>query len=197
MSTRFVAIPVAPVVRERLDVAIAAVRGRRSELAWTDPLGWHVTLAFLGRLPDTAVQGIAEVVGAALAEVEGHGSDGVGASRRLTVARAAAFGTRVLVVEIADDPTGHVAALGARIQSGLAEAGLPVHERPVRAHLTLARGRRGAAVDPPLVAETQRAIDGLPDVIVWQPRSVGVYASHPRSNGPARYVMDAEVPLTR
>lgn len=197
MTTRFVAIEVAPTVRGRLEAVVAPVRGRRSEVAWTDPLGWHVTLAFLGRQPDTAVPRIVEVAGAAAAEFADRDPGEVGVLPRLTVGRAASFGARVMVVEVADDPAGRVAALGARVQCRLAEVGFTVHERPVRAHLTLARARRGTAVDASLVAETQRALGALPDVLAWQPRGVGVFSSHPRPNGPARYVVDADVPVAR
>ncbi len=193
MTTRFVAIGVAPTLRGRLDAVVAPVRGRRSELGWTDPLGWHVTLAFLGRLPDTAVPRIVEAVAAAVAEVAARGSGERGGLPLLTIGRAASFGARVLVVEVADEPAGRVAALGARVQRHLAEVGFNVDERAVRAHLTLARARRGTAVDPPLVVETQRALDTLPDVLAWQPQGIGVFSSHPRSNGPVRYVVDAEI----
>lgn len=195
MTTRFVAIGVAPTVRGRLDAVVAPVRGRRSEVGWTDPLGWHVTLAFLGRLPDTTVPRIVGAVGGAVAEVAARGSGELGVLPLLTIGRAASFGARVLVVEVADDPAGRVAALGARVQRRLAEADFSVDERAVRAHLTLARARRGTAVDPPLVVETQRELDALPDVLAWQPQGIGVFSSHPRSNGPARYAMDAEVPV--
>lgn len=194
MTTRFVAIGVAPTVRGRLDAVVAPVRGRRSELGWTDPLGWHVTLAFLGRLPDTAVPRIVGAVGAAVAEVAARGSGERGLPL-LAIGRAASFGARVLVVEVADDPADRVAALGACVQRRLAEAGFDIDERAVRAHLTLARARRGTAVDPPLVVEAQRALDTLPDVLAWQPQGIGVFSSHPRSNGPARYVVDAEIPV--
>jgi len=197
VTTRFVAIGVAPVVRERLDAAIAPVRERRTGLAWTDPLGWHVTLAFLGRLPDTAVPGIVEALGAAVRDAPGEDPGAVPregrALARLVVGRAASFGARVLVVEIEDDPVGRVAALGARVQAALVEAGFPVHERAVRAHVTLARARRGSRAGPALVAETQGALDEVPEIGAWEPRSIGVFSSHPRSGGPARYLVDAEV----
>ncbi len=201
MTTRFVAIGVAPVVRERLDAAIAPVRGRRAGLAWTDPLGWHVTLAFLGRLPDTAVPGIVAALGAAVLDGPGDAAGAVASEARalprLVVGRVTSFGARVLVVEVEDDPVGRVAAWGARVQTALAEAGFPVHERAVRAHVTLARARRGSRIGPGLVAETQRALDEGPDTGGWQPRSIGVLSSHPRSDGPARYLVDAEVAVPR
>lgn len=197
MTTRFVAIEVAPRVRGQLEAVVAPVRRRRNEVAWTDPPGWHVTLAFLGRQPDTAVPRIAGVAGAAAAEFAGPDPGGRDVLPRLTVGRAASFGARVLVLEVADDPAGRLAALGARVQVRLAEAGFMVHERPVRAHLTLARARRRTAVDASLVAEVQRALDALSDVLAWQPEGIGVFSSHPRSNGPARYVVDADVPVVR
>jgi RNA 2',3'-cyclic 3'-phosphodiesterase len=197
VTTRFVAIGVAPAVRERLDTAVAPIRRRFREVGWTDPDGWHVTLAFLGHLPDTSVPEIVEVLGGAVAGTAAPEPSAVGVLPRLAVGGATSFGGRVLVVEVVDDPLGHVAALGARVQGRLAEVGIPVHERAVRAHLTLARARRGRSIDAPLLAEVQRALDALPEVLAWQPRGVGVFSSHPRSDGPSRYVVDAEVPVVR
>lgn len=198
MTTRFVAIGVEPAVRERLAMALAPIRRRCRDVSWTDPDGWHVTLAFLGHLPDTTVPEIVDVLGGTVVEMAAlDPSAVVGVLPRLAVGRATSFGGRVLVVEVVDDPPGRVAALGARVQGRLAAVGIPVHERAVRAHLTLARARRGSGVDVPLVAEIQRALDALPDVLAWHPEGVGVFSSHPRSEGPSRYVVDAEVRVVR
>jgi RNA 2',3'-cyclic 3'-phosphodiesterase len=191
VTTRFVAIGVAPQVRRALEVAVAPLRERRPGLAWTDPLGWHVTLAFLGHLPNHELDRTVEVVRSEVTD----GSSGVGSTLRLSIGSAARFASRVLVVEVDDDPAGRVAALGRHIQDALAHADLPVQERPVRAHVTLARARRGGAIDPAVVAEIQRVVDAAPDLGAWEPASIGVFSSHPRPDGPARYVMDAEVAM--
>jgi RNA 2',3'-cyclic 3'-phosphodiesterase len=201
VTTRFIAIGVAPAVREALDAAIAPVRRRWPGYAWTDPLGWHVTLAFLGALPATELCGVVDVVeqAVAVAEVE-HGPPGW-----LTLGGATSFGGRVLVARVDDDPGGRVAALGVRVQSALDVAGYAVRQRPVRPHLTLARARRGRTLDDAVIAATQHALaagartaDEPGEVAsdrAWQATTVGVWSSHPRPHGPARYLIDAEVAL--
>jgi RNA 2',3'-cyclic 3'-phosphodiesterase len=199
VTTRFIAIGVAPAVRAALDAAIAPVRECWPEYAWTDPLGWHVTLAFLGALPATALRGVADVVehAVAVAELED------GPPRWLTLGGATSFGGRVLVARVDDEPVGRVAALGVRVQSALDVAGYAVQQRPVRPHLTLARARRGQVVDDAVVAATQRALAAgsgeagevgeVASDRAWQVTTVGVWSSHPRPRGPARYLVDAEV----
>jgi RNA 2',3'-cyclic 3'-phosphodiesterase len=199
VTTRFVAIDVAPAVREALDAAIAPVRECRPGYAWTDPLGWHVTLAFLGALPATAVRGVVDVVEQAVAVVETEG----GPPRWLMLGGATSFGGRVLVARVEDEPEGRVAALGVCVQSALHAAGYAVQQRPVRPHLTLARARRGRTVDGAVVAATQRALAagageaGEVGVVAtdraWPVTTVGVWSSLPRPHGPARYLIDAEV----
>lgn len=193
MITRFVAIGVAPEVRDTVEASIVPVRDRWPGCSWTDPLGWHVTLAFLGRLPATSVPEVVAAVdcGVAAASVDG------GLPRHLLLGSASSFGARVLMVRVDDQPPGSVARLGAHVQAALVGAGLPVQERPVRPHLTLARARRAQPVQAALVDATQRAIASGPDASSWEVATVGIWSSHPRPDGPVRYLVDAEVPVAR
>jgi RNA 2',3'-cyclic 3'-phosphodiesterase len=193
MTTRFVAIGVPPSIRDVLYSSLAPVRAARPEVAWTDPRGWHVTLAFLGPLPDSSRR---EVVTAVERAVAGAASaeDLPGA---VALGDADAFDDRVLIARIEDDPgdqaSGHVASLGARVQAALVEAGLPVTQGPVRPHVTLARARRNRPIDDALVGLVrERMVPGR-----WVVDAVGVWSSHPRSGAPARYVVDGEVALAR
>lgn len=193
MTTRFVAIGVPPVIRAAVDTALAPVRAQRPEYAWTDPAGWHLTLAFLGGLPDAARPEVVTAVRHAVATAALADE----LPTELALGPAASFGGRVLIIRIedaVDDPVGkqaggRVAALGGRIQAALIGAGFPVDERPVRPHVTLARARRGRAIDDALVARVQeRIVPGR-----FRVETVGLWSSHPRRGAPSRYLVDDEV----
>lgn len=179
MARLFVALPVDAGVVARLDAAVAPVRQEFDRASWTRPSGWHVTLAFLGEVPDHRVDTVADVVRDAVAEFRASWlADG---PLRLVLGEPGTFGDRVAHVRVGDEPSGAVAALGEAVQQALAGAGLPVERKPVRPHLTLARGRgRGRRLPAGLV-------ERLPTVTAaWTVDAVEVVQSI-LSGGPARY----------
>ncbi len=188
MIRRFVAIGVPPTVREALEEALEPVRDRLAELRTTDPASWHLTLAFLGEVGDERLDGIVEVVRAALADVAPPAT--------LTLDRAGEFRRSVLWAGVRDEPEGQLARLGGAIQSGCAGAGLPVEQRRVHPHVTIARARRGSSVRPGQVAAVSDAVETVRTAgdARWAPTHVGVWASH-LGNGPARYRTEAVVPV--
>ncbi len=99
----------------------------------------HVTLAFLGALPDGVDKRLAQVLDAGLADQAGFFLDlaGLGAfpDRRGPTALWAgcASGTEPMV------------ALAARVRDALHRVGFSVDRRPLRAHVTLARRRSRVA----------------------------------------------------
>lgn len=134
----FVAVPIPDDARGTLAAAAESWRARPEleGLRWTDPDGWHITLAFLGRVPAHA----AEELGAKVRRVAaGHrplalGGDGIAAfpsPRRATVLWYGIL-----------DRDGGLERLAHDLQAALgADDG-----RPFRAHLTLARAR-GRPID--------------------------------------------------
>lgn len=177
---RFVALPVPDEPRAALAAAVASLRERSPRWRWTDPTGWHVTCAFLGEVDDADVAPVVEVVRRAV---------GTGVvPLTLRFGAAGRFGDRILWAGLDDDPAGSVAALGERVQAGLEAAGLPVDRKPVRPHLTLARARRAA----PITSRAPAAVS-LPDR-AWTCDRVELWASQ-LDDGPARYTVDASVPL--
>jgi RNA 2',3'-cyclic 3'-phosphodiesterase len=133
----FVAVPLPDDVRDALAEVVEPVRSV-VDARWQSPATWHLTLRFLGDTPATAVPGVIDAVRFAAAQtrpfrvgLSGAGCFGRGGGRgvawigvepgaRELVAAAAALGTAL-------DPAG--AAL----------------ERPLHAHLTLAREASEAA----------------------------------------------------
>lgn len=179
----FVALPIPDHVRVLGEAAVAPARDAGPDLTWTRPGGWHLTLAFLGEVPADQVPDVEAAVGDA---VRAHGSGPIGCQ----VARADRFGGRTLYLAVADDPNDAIAALGDAVQTALTAADLPVTPRPVRPHLTLARGgRRGARVTDETVAAV------APVAAAWEADEVHLVRSH-LGERPARYEPVATWPLT-
>ncbi len=184
MRRLFVALEVPEAVRRRVAAATDDLRRAWEGLRWTPPSQWHVTLAFLGAV-DAPPEEVGAVVGTATAA-----APPVITLRLGTVGR---FGKRVLWLGIDDEPPRAVAELGCGVQQALKAADLPVDEKEVHPHLTLARARgrrrdeavRGAAVEAVPVVEAQ-----------WEVREAVLFESVPGGHRvPNRYVALIRLPL--
>jgi RNA 2',3'-cyclic 3'-phosphodiesterase len=176
----FVALEVAPEVRRRLDEALAAVRRDHSGLRWTPAEQWHLTIAFIGEVA-TAPEDVADVLRPAAADAT---------AIRLALSAPGRFGDRILWYGVRDEPEGAVSGLGAAVQADLARSGLPVDEKPVHPHVTLARGGRKGGKIRSSIVDAVPAQSGE-----WTAGEILVVASVPQADGPNRYVTQASVPL--
>jgi 2'-5' RNA ligase len=178
----FVGIPVGSPLRKDLQLAVARWQARLDapDLRWSEPDGWHVTLAFLGNTGPADVPGLVSALrdavdGVAAFQLE---TGGVGAFPRPGAAQAIWYGVF--------DPDHQLTDLAARVQAAVRPSSEPARFRP---HLTLARSRvRGgeplgswlATLDPPSGTLT---VSGLT-----------LFRSH-LGRGPARYEALATLPL--
>jgi RNA 2',3'-cyclic 3'-phosphodiesterase len=179
----FVALEVPEPVRDPLDGALAEVRRRWDGLRWNPPEQWHLTLAFIGHVDDEVDDVVSALAPAAEAAPTRIG---------LTLGAPGRFGQRVLWMGIDDEPEDAVSTLGAATQRALSEAGLPVDDKPVHPHVTLARSRRrGGARIRPDVVEAVPPVDAT-----WSVGELVLYESVQRGRGePNRYVARARVPF--
>jgi 2'-5' RNA ligase len=179
----FVAVPLGEELRSRLRTAVLELRAGAPEAAeqlrWTEPDGWHLTLAFLGSVAQQQIDGIERAIERVAAayppfEVSSGGLGGFPSRHRL----------RVLWYGLAD----HSAELGELARATQLALGVD-DGSPFRAHLTLARARaeRGIALPETIwemtVPSGQIAVDRLV-----------LYRSH-LGRGPARYEPLAEARL--
>jgi 2'-5' RNA ligase len=138
----FVALELPKVVRAELARLEGALEPRVPNAKWVPAHNLHLTLAFLGWADPERVPDISAAVASA---VEGQ----VDFTSRL--AELGAFPSfrraRVLWVGL-DDSTGGIAGLASAVSEAVARIGFPQEERPFSAHVTLARLRVPAAVDP-------------------------------------------------
>lgn len=155
--------------QEVLDVLAEAVRrgrGRSPELRWTRAGEWHLTLLFLGEVPEEGVPALTETLGRVLRGR--HALD-------LTLDGWGTFPQRA----------GHACVFWAGVGGeGLAElvrdlrgaarsAGVAVESRPFVPHLTLARARPARSPEA-----TLRALGGLPP-IGWRADRIDLVESRP------------------
>jgi 2'-5' RNA ligase len=170
----FVAVwPPEPVVAQ----VAALARPEVAELRWTSPDQWHVTLRFLGSVPDDDVPALRAALVA-----------GVGAVGPVTAKAGPAvgrFGRRILHVPVA----GLEEVAGAVIDA-TAGFGEPPGDRAFTGHLTLARARgRGRGRGPDL-----RPLTGAAVVGEWRVEEVTLVESRLSPKG-ARYEVVGRFPL--
>lgn len=178
----FVALPLAPRLRSNLKSAVAGWRRRNDapDLRWTDPDGWHVTLAFMGATDPSVVP---ELVGALRDVAVGTSpfrvpTGGVGAFPRPGAAQAIWYGV--------SDPDRRLRDLASHVQAAVLPSGLPAR---FRAHITLARSRvrRGEPLGPWLATLE-------PPAGTLAVSALTLFRSH-LGRGPARYEVLARLPL--
>ncbi len=185
----FVALDPPEPVRRRLAALAVDLRrtaGRHAdEVRWVPPENVHLTLQFLGAVPEERVPEIDAAIRAAAAgarplSLELKGAGGFPNARRPRVVWAGVAGEVVALGAL-------VADLGRR----LAPLGFAPEDRPFSAHLTLGRARdgRGAPGLAGALAHTAEA-GGTP----WRVADVALFESHLSPKGP-RYEVVLRAPL--
>ena len=168
----FVAVPIGEELRSALskpaenwrnDDALAGLR-------WTDPTGWHVTLAFLGQTDAAQAPDLAERLARLAADHDPitARTGGLGVFPTPAHARVAWYGV--------EDADGRLGTLAADVSAAL---GLDT-SRPLRPHLTLARVRR-----QPVDLRSWLASASAPEGSLTADR-IELMRSH-IGRGPARY----------
>jgi 2'-5' RNA ligase len=127
--------------RDHLAAALAAVQGSPGEPRWTLVERWHLTLLFLGAVPDRQVPDLVAALGPQVA---------TDPPRRLRLAGAGRFGSsrRPQVAWIGlDGDVPALADLARRLAAAARRLRLEVEDRPFRPHLTVGRWRPGRPAD--------------------------------------------------
>ncbi|MGE0135928.1 MAG: RNA 2',3'-cyclic phosphodiesterase [Dehalococcoidia bacterium] len=153
----FVAIGVPDSWRAAAAAATAAIeRDSGVRLRAVHPSLMHLTLRFLGEVPDDRVAPLTEALRDAVPPVE----------IELALGPAGTFGPPQRAQVVWLGVTGDLEALQAladRIETASRAAGLPSEDRPLRPHLTLARlGRSLTPEDRRAVAEAARRLEAPP-----------------------------------
>lgn len=175
----FVAVAVPRAVREAVATAVAPLRGMGADVRWTDPAGWHLTVAFLGQT-DPA---ILNVLTSALAEVAAGFT-----TFDLQLRPVARRNTRSRALWIELEPCEPLQTVAAAVGVALRGLGISVEDQAFRPHLTLARAQAHSSVPRSL----PDAYDG--PVLVWMVPGLELVRSHLGHAG-ARYETVASLPF--
>lgn len=156
---------------EVLDRVAALSRPAIEGVRWTGREHWHVTLRFLGPVPE--VQPVAEAL-AALPRL--------GPTTGILGPATGRFDQRILHV-----PVTGLDDVAAAVVQATAHLGKPPDDRPFHGHLTLARVAKHAKVD-------LRPLTGTPVADTWTVDEVCLVESFPSPSG-ARYEVRLRLPL--
>lgn len=135
----FVAVPVQGAPARRLDTLLEDLTQRDWPVRWARPGQWHLTLKFLGEVPDERCDAVGDAVREA-----GQGMAPIAVSLGEVGAFPARRRPRVLWVGL--EAPAALELLQDRIERGMAGLGFPVDGKPWRAHVTLGRVREGASL---------------------------------------------------
>lgn len=179
----FVAVDVPQRERERILAAVAPLRDAALPVRWVEPAAFHLTLKFLGEVPDARVP----AVKAAVSDVARRH-----APFALQLRGAGAFPgpRRPSVWWIGVEPAPALNALQRDVETAIAPLGYPTETRPFSPHLTLGRTARDAAP----VRDAQPLLDAVRYHGTFTIETLDLMRSHLSPRG-ARYerVLAAEL----
>ncbi|MFD7909250.1 RNA 2',3'-cyclic phosphodiesterase [Streptomyces sp. NPDC059752] len=170
----FIALAPPDDAKEELEQRLQPAYAAYPRMRWNRIEDWHITLAFLGELPVTAL----ELLRPPLAEL-------ARARRplRLALRGGGHFDERVLWTGIDGDLEG-LHLLASEVRAAVTDCGIPFHGRPLRPHLTLARSRRHDTTSAVEAATGLDAFTGRP----WETRRLHLVGSNTgRGPGPIHY----------
>jgi len=181
---QFLAIPLPEGVRRAAAASRSVLNVSGDGWRFARDEGLHVTIRFLGEVDpsrrdelNVAWRDAARGVGLAVLRLRG----------------AAVFPTaqrpRLLCLRVRDESEdGSLGRLAERVERAAREQGFPPEARPLAAHVTLARARRGARIDSP-------AVERVGDLGSFVAERLVLYRSEPERGG-SRYFEEASYPLS-
>lgn len=177
----FFALDPDPPCRDVIVAARDAARSHAPRARWVADESLHLTLVFVGEVPDERVTALAEV--------------GVSVAARcsplaLTLGHGGTFGHPPRVLWLGLDGGSPLRALQAELARAVGELGVALEERPYSPHLTLARAR--APGGEPRFVDAARALVLPPSRFVA--RELVLYRSRLEGPGP-RYAAVVRAPL--
>lgn len=178
----FVAAETDPGLHRALEAASKALRTTRAEAKWTTPAQWHVTLKFLGDVPDAQLPAVVTAVRRAALQsipvtvsLAGLGNFG-GTSPRVLFARV-------------DDPTGGLVRIAAMLEREFVPIGFAPETHILQPHVTLGRVKHPQP-SPALI----QAVKSTPVAGEWRIEEIVLFSSVLTPSGP-EYEAAARCPL--
>jgi 2'-5' RNA ligase len=137
----FIAIPLPDEVRDRVAAVQERLKKVPADVAWVRSEKFHLTLKFLGEVPDEKVAPVADVLSAAVRKFAPFAASlhGLGAFPAMCSPRVVWVGIR--------DGRQPLAELAEAVDGALQAVGFVREQRPYSAHLTLGRVRSSGNLD--------------------------------------------------
>ncbi|GAA1236623.1 RNA 2',3'-cyclic phosphodiesterase [Kitasatospora nipponensis] len=170
----FVALAPPDEAKDELARALQPAYARYPQLRWNRIEDWHITLAFLGELPSTAVPPLRRALA---------GPTAAHPALRLELRGGGHFDERLLWSGVEGDLEG-LHRLAADVRDLIRSCGIEFRDRPLHPHLTLARSRRD---DPASVSQVAAALTGFVGRPWWTERLHLVAGPVGPGPGPIRY----------
>jgi RNA 2',3'-cyclic 3'-phosphodiesterase len=136
----FVALDLPPAIKDELSRVIETLRDAVPNARWVPRANLHLTVKFIGHIPDERLAAISAAVGEATSTFVDFTTHLEGLGAFPSAKRA-----RVLWVGLAD-PAGGLAAIAGSLDEALEPLAIPREKRAFTPHLTLARLRVPASV---------------------------------------------------
>ncbi len=171
----FVAVSLPPSIRMELQRLCDELRRAAAGLRWVRPDAIHLTLRFLGELPEDDLPRIQSGLRSSLPGSHPPFALGLG-----ELGRFPSRGRPQVIWVGLVDGQGDLARLQARVEAAIQASGMPPEARPFRPHLTLARV---AERRPPVELLERLAARGRPAPISFEVRSVCLFQSILRPQG--------------
>jgi RNA 2',3'-cyclic 3'-phosphodiesterase len=129
----FIAVEISAAARAKAGVLIGVLRTAGADVKWVEPHNLHLTLQFLGDVPENAIADVCNAVTRGAAEVEPFGLEicGAGAFPNVGKPRTVWLGAK--------EGAEKMAELHDRVALALAELGFQDDARRFQTHLTIGR----------------------------------------------------------
>jgi 2'-5' RNA ligase len=146
----FVAVEMNEAIRAALSALIGDLRRLDAPVKWVEPQNIHLTLKFLGSVPDASVARATEILRACAGGIAPFALEIAGAGGFPDLKRP-----RVVFVCAVDRPPA-AAELARRLNERMAEVGAERDDRPYQNHITLGRVR-----EPRRLAQLTQRLESL------------------------------------
>jgi RNA 2',3'-cyclic 3'-phosphodiesterase len=179
MLRLFAALPVPDPIADRVKPLQTGLDGAK----WSPPENLHITLRFLGNVDERKAEDVDSELGAIRLspfEIETKGIGHFG-------------GDTPHAMWLGVEPTPALLALNKACERACRRAGLVAEARAYTPHMTICYLPRLFPVERVMKFQSDRNLVKLP---VWTADRFYLYASHTSANGPSRYTIMAEYPLT-
>lgn len=180
----FIAIELAPELRESVWEATAPMRRAVADVKWVAQYNYHLTLKFLGETPEAEIEGICKALEKAVSGIEGFDIEfeglGVFPDER-----------RPRVIWVGINPPDRLKAVQAGVERELTAIGIKADDKEFHPHLTIGRVRsnRGVSAMGREIARMNGVKIGMAQV-----RSIALMKSELNPEGPV-YTRICEIPL--